>query len=161
VPPRVYAAVGGIAVVLAAIVVVAAAGLDGHGSANAGASRPPVTTPARAATPTTLRRLSTPTTQPVAVVPVVARSTGGATVTVHSPFQLTLRASGTCWVQVTDTTQRVLFSGTLHAGQQQQLPVAGAIVVRLGYTPAITISVDGVTLDLSGLAQTANVQFQS
>jgi hypothetical protein len=38
--------------------------------------------------------------------------------------------------------------------------VAGPIVVRLGYTPAIVISVDGVTLDLSGLAQTANVDFQ-
>jgi hypothetical protein len=55
----------------------------------------------------------------------------------------------------------VLFTGTLHAGQQQQLPVAGAIVVRLGYTPAMSISVDGVTLDLSGLAQTANLDFHN
>ena len=80
---------------------------------------------------------------------------------IHSPFRLTLRASGTCWVEITDATGHTLFTATLHSGQQQQIPGAGPIVVRIGYTPAMTISVDGIDLDLSGLGQTTNLSFQS
>ena len=50
---------------------------------------------------------------------------------------------------------------TLHSGQEQHLPVSGPIVVRLGYTPAVTITVDGTGIDLGGLAQTANLDFRS
>ena len=58
-------------------------------------------------------------------------------------------------------TGRSLFTGTLRSGQNQLIPSRGPIVVRLGYTPAITIAVDGVDLDLSGLAQTTSINFQS
>jgi hypothetical protein len=74
---------------------------------------------------------------------------------------MTLHATGTCWVEITDPTGRSLFTGTLRSGQNQLIPSRGPIVVRLGYTPAITIAVDGVDLDLSGLAQTTSINFQS
>jgi hypothetical protein len=74
---------------------------------------------------------------------------------------MTLHATGTCWVEITDPTGRSLFTGTLRSGQDQLIPSRGPIVVRLGYTPAITIAVDGVDLDLSGLAQTTSINFQS
>jgi hypothetical protein len=49
----------------------------------------------------------------------------------------------------------------MHAGQVQDIPAAQPIVVRLGYTPGVTISVDGVAIDLGQLAQTANVDFRT
>ena len=93
--------------------------------------------------------------------PVVARSNNGVTVSVRAPFQITLHANGTCWVQITDPTGHTLFTATLHSGQEQLIPGAEPIVVRLGYTPAVSISVDGVGIDLRGLSQTANLSFQT
>jgi cytoskeletal protein RodZ len=153
------------AFVLAVIGVVAAVGLSGHGTARATASKPHQDRAAKprsvASTPTTSAPSTTAPARVAPVAPVVARSTNGATVSVHSPFRLSLRASGTCWVEITDATGHTLFTATLHSGQQQQIPGAGPIVVRIGYTPAMTISVDGIDLDLSGLGQTTNLSFQS
>jgi cytoskeleton protein RodZ len=105
---------------------------------------------------------TTPTTTvAVPAQPAVALTSAGATVTVHSPFRLTLHATGACWVEVTDPAGKSLFSTTMHAGQVQDIPAAQPIVVRLGYTPGVTISVDGVAIDLGQLAQTANVDFRT
>ncbi len=158
-PARVYAAAGVTATVLVAIVVVAA-GLGGGGPHRAAAtpSHPrPALLPATAPSTTA----STPTTVVTQVAAVVDRSPTGATVSVHSPFQLTLEANGTCWVEIRDSAGNTLFTATLHSGDRQQIPGSGPIVVRLGYTPAMTISVDGVGLDLGGLAQTADVSFRT
>jgi cytoskeleton protein RodZ len=158
--PAAAAAIGAGTVVVV-IAAVAIAGLGDHGGARTAPSKPPppaVRRPAAAPTTTT----PTPTTvAPARVTPVVSRSTGGGTVSVHSPFRMTLHATGTCWVEITDPTGRSLFTGTLRSGQNQLIPSRGPIVVRLGYTPAITIAVDGVDLDLSGLAQTTSINFQS
>jgi cytoskeleton protein RodZ len=159
---RVYAVTIAAAFVVAVIGVVAAIGLGGHGTARATATK---VRPDRAARPPSVVSTTTSrapsTTSPAPVAPVVARTTNGATVSVHSPFRLTLHASGTCWVEITDATGHTLFTATLHSGELQQIPGAGPIVVRLGYTPAMTISVDGIDLDLSGLGQTTNLTFQS
>jgi cytoskeletal protein RodZ len=150
------------AFVVAVTGVVAAVALNGHTPARAKASN---AAPGRAEKPrslvatTTARPSTTTSTAPVA--PVVARSTNGATVSVRSPFRLTLHATGTCWVEITDAAGHTLFTTTLHSGDQQEIPGVGPIVVRLGYTPAMTISVDGTGLDLSGLGQTTNLTFQS
>jgi Domain of unknown function (DUF4115) len=98
---------------------------------------------------------------PVATVPIVARSTNGATVSVRSPSSLTLQATGACWIEVDDATGHTLFSGTLHAGQQQQIAISGPLVLHLGYTPAVIISVNSTKLDLSGLSQTASLSVQT
>ena len=158
--PAAAAAIGA-ATVVVAIAAIALAGLGDRGGAGAAASKTPPPAALRpAAAPTTTT--STPATvAPARVAPVVARSTRGATVSVHSPFQMTLHASGACWVEITDPTGRTLFNATLRPGQSQLIPSRGPIVVRIGYTPAITIAVDGVDLDLSGLAQTTSINFQS
>jgi hypothetical protein len=160
IPAPVRTGAAAIATVVVAMGVLVAAGSSGHGASHAPAR---VT---REAAPAS-RVISTPTTSPrkPVVTPVAARLTrttaGGGMVSVHTPFQLTLHATGTCWIQITDTAGRRLFTTTLHPGQEQKIPGAESIVVRLGYTPAITISVDGATLDLSGLSQTANLNFQT
>jgi hypothetical protein len=155
---RTYAAVG-TAVVVVLVVLLVAAGLGGHhgreGVAKAATAPPP---PPASVAPTTT---SPPTTAAIQTAAVVARSGNGATVSVRSPFQITLHATGTCWVEVTDPTGRTLFNETLHSGQVQLIPGATPIIVRLGYTPAMSISVDGVGLDLTGLSQTANLNFQT
>ena len=162
---RAYAVAIAAAFVVAVVGVVAAVGLSGHGKAPAAASKShqdrAVKPRSVASTPTSAAPSTTARARVVPVAPVVARSNNGATVSVHSPFRLTLRASGTCWVEITDATGHTLFTATLHSGQQQQIPGAGPIVVRIGYTPAMTISVDGIDLDLSGLGQTTNLSFQS
>jgi cytoskeleton protein RodZ len=93
-------------------------------------------------------------------VPVVTRTSNGATVSLRSPFLLTLRTTAPCWVDITDTSGTTLFAATLPGGQQQQIPGSGPIVMKLGNMSAMKISANGVDLDLSGLPQTANVTFQ-
>ncbi len=158
IPARVYAVAGSAAAIIIVAIVVATAALGTHGGPSAAADKAPVSPTTQ---PAVVSTTAPPVTAPARITPVVARSNTGATISVSSPFQLTLQASGTCWVEVTDPSGRTLFMTTLHAGQQQQIPAAGPIVVRLGYTPAVSISVDGTTLDLSGLSQTANLDFQS
>ena len=151
------------AFVVALTGVVAAVALNGHTPARAKASNAAPGRPQKprslVATTTTARPSTTTSTAPVA--PVVARSTNGATVSVRSPFRLTLHATGTCWVEITDAAGHTLFTATLHSGDQQQIPGSGPIVVRLGYTPAMTISVDGTDIELGGLGQTTNLTFQT
>ena len=160
--PAAAAAIGAGTVVVV-IAAVALAGLGDHGGARAAPSKTPTPSSVRrpAAAPTTTTSPTPTTVAPARVARVVSRSTGGATVSVHSPFRMTLHATGTCWVEITDPTGRSLFTGTQRSGQDQLIPSRGPIVVRLGYTPAITIAVDGVDLDLSGLAQTTSINFQS
>ncbi|MDP9336251.1 MAG: DUF4115 domain-containing protein [Actinomycetota bacterium] len=159
---RVSVAAIAAAFVVAVTGIVAAVALNGHSPARATASH---AHQGRAEKPrslvSTTATAAPSTTTPAPVAPVVARSTNGATVSVRNPFRLTLHANGTCWVEITDATRHTLFTATLHSGQQQEIPGAGPIVVRLGYTPAMTISVDGIDLDLSGLGQTTNLTFQS
>jgi hypothetical protein len=152
-----YAAFGSVAIVVLVVLVVAV-GLGGHRGSGAAAKTAPAAAPA-SVVPTT--DPTPPTTAEVVAAPVVARSNNGVTVSVRSPFQITLHATGTCWVQITDPTGRTLFTATLHPGQDQLIPGAEPIVVRLGYTPAVSISVDGVGIDLRGLSQTANLSFQT
>jgi hypothetical protein len=155
--PRAYAAIGSAVVVVIVVLLVALALGARHGS-GAAAKAAAVPAPTSAAPTSTS---TPPTTAPVQAAPVVARSGNGATISVRSPFQITLHAVGTCWVEVTDPTGRTLFNQTLHSGQEQLIPGATPIVVRLGYTPAMSISVDGVGIDLAGLSQTANLNFQT
>ena len=158
--PAVVAAVA--ALTLGTILAVA---YSNEGSSSSGRSRARVVT----APPTTAARrtVSAPTTTvpvaavPVATMPIVARSTNGATVSVRSPSSLTLQATGACWIEVDDAAGHTLFSGTLHAGQQQQIAISGPLVLHLGYTPAVIISVNSTKLDLSGLSQTASLSVQT
>jgi cytoskeletal protein RodZ len=150
-----------VVVVAASVLIVALAvtGLSvggGHARPKRSAvvARAPRSDPARA-------RTTTPRTQALAPtqVQLVATSPNEGTIKLSAPFILTLAAKGDCWVRIQTDTGRTLFERTLHAGQQQQLTGAAALVVRLGNTPAIGVIVNGAPLDLSRVAQTADVRF--
>jgi hypothetical protein len=147
--------------VLAAVTIAAFAAVDRAGSAPHGL--PPARTERAArARPTRLR--STTTTAPATTtttspsVPHTVVSAGGdVTVTVAFPVTLALHASGACWVQASDESGRILYRGTLQSGQQQQIPATGPLVVRLGNTSAVAVSVDNAPLALTGIANTADL----
>jgi hypothetical protein len=157
---RALSAVAAAAAIVVTIAIVVALAQSGRPARppRAQAAERPVPAPRPAATTATTQ--SVPTTIPAVTAPMVVRSTSGATVSVRSPSILTMRATGTCWVEVTDATGNTLFSGTLHPGEQQQIGVSAPLVLHLGYTPGIALSVDSSALDLNGLAQTATVDFQ-
>jgi cytoskeletal protein RodZ len=98
---------------------------------------------------------------PSNVAPVVMRTTTGATVSLGSPFLLTLRTTQACWVQITDASGAVVFTETLPPGQEQQIPGSGTIVMKLGNMTGVTISAGNVDLDLGGLPRTADITFQT
>ncbi|HUY67058.1 MAG TPA: DUF4115 domain-containing protein [Acidimicrobiales bacterium] len=68
--------------------------------------------------------------------PVLALSSTPATATYpvgSSPYQLTVSASGPCWVDATTvSTGSTLWTGTLQAGQVQQIQGSGTVRVELG-----------------------------
>ncbi len=170
IPMHVRAGVGATAVALATVGIVVGSGYADRASARVTATPPrsadarPVvapTAPPGTAPPATAPPATAPPTVPGVVTPLVTDTPSGATVTVPGPFRLTLRATGTCWVEITDAAAKTLLSTTMHAGQQQELPGVQAILVRLGYTPAMTIAVDGAAIDLGRLAQTTAVDFRT
>ncbi|MDQ1435384.1 MAG: hypothetical protein QOF59_2200 [Actinomycetota bacterium] len=158
---RLYAAATAAAALLLVAIVVAV-GVSSRGTKGAGASKAPARDVLPSTTVARATSTSTPsTTVPSNLVPVVTRTTNGATVFLRSPFVLTLRTTAPCWVDITDTSGTTLFTATLPGGQQQQIPGSGPIVMKLGNMSAMKISANGVDLDLSGLPQTANITFQA
>jgi len=152
------------AVVAAVIVGGGAVGmaLAGGGNAHRKNTSPPrrvstqVTAPATTAVPV-------PTTAaPPAQLAAQVTATGDANVSVPgSSFTLAMHATGMCWVQVSAANGQTLFTGTLYPGQDQQLIGTAPLVVRLGNTPGMTLTINGTALDLNGVAKTANVHFLS
>jgi hypothetical protein len=112
-------------------------------------------------TTTTTPPPTTTTTLPKPNAQFVVSSGGNGTVTVTVPYTLTLTVTGaSCWVSVEDSSGKTVFTGTLKSGEQQQVPGSGPLTVRLGNTAAIQMSVNGAPLNMTGVAQTANVQFE-
>jgi hypothetical protein len=143
-------------------VVIAAIGLNWLPSQSVAERRTPAARAASSAPKSGVKDSSTThTTVATRVAPVVVRTAGGAVVSVATPYMLMSRTSEKCWVQITDTPGRALFTATLRPGQTQPIPGSETVVMKLGYTPGVTISADGVRLDLHGLPQTANVMFQT
>lgn len=131
---------------------------NGHGSGNH--ASPPVQVPAAPRT-TAAPSTTTPTTAALPGVQLVNLPTGDASVSVRGPFTLSLQATGRCWVQVTGATGQTLFEGTLLQGEVQTVSGTPPLTVRLGNTRGIALRVDGSNLDLAGVANTANVRFQT
>jgi hypothetical protein len=158
---RVASAVGvgvAVAATLAGALLITTA--NGHGGAKGASSRPPAQ--AAAAPRTTVPApTTTPTTAATLVGQLVALPTGDASVSVRGPFTLALQATGRCWVQVTGANGQTLFEGTLQQGEVQMVSGVAPLTVRLGNTRGIALRVDGSNLDLAGVANTANVNFQT
>ena len=145
------------AVVAVVIATVTAVVITDNSSSPRPAAAPPATIEPTTTTPppTVTTTIAKPSAQ------FTASSGGNGTVTVTVPYTLTLTVTGPrCWVSVEDSSGTTVFTGTLKSGEQQQVPGSGPLTVRLGNTAAIQMSVNGAPLNMAGVAQTANVQFQ-
>jgi len=98
-------------------------------------------------------------TSPGATVPAPVPSTVNASVSTTStatynapagPYTVVLAATGDCWVMAADAaTGRILFTGTMGAGQTQTLTeTAGSLKVTLGAASDMTMTLDGKAVTL-------------
>ena len=80
-----------------------------------------------------------------------------------SAYTVELSATGPCWILATETaTGKVLWTGTMEAGQIQQIPATGSLVIRLGAAFVVTVTLNGEPVTLpAGHASPFDVSFQS
>jgi hypothetical protein len=162
----------GVAVVLVVVLIVT--GLHGTTPTHHGGSSTATTT---AHTPTTVaghsgtkvashggghhgRGTATTTTTTTTAAPVVsapsAVTSGGATYQVTAAtYSLSLAASsGECWVEATNpSTNAILFSGTLLAGQSHIVAATGPVTVIAGAPGVFVATVNGVAVTMPTGAQ--------
>jgi hypothetical protein len=71
-----------------------------------------------------------------------------------SPYRLTISASGPCWIDATTvSTGTTLWTGTLQAGQVQQIQGSGIVRVEMG-SLAASLAVDAAPVVLPTPTQT-------
>jgi hypothetical protein len=147
--------------VLAAIAASAVAATHISGSSRHHLRTPPAAlAPRRTSTPrTSLPRPSTTTAARQSVLRLVLTSGGDARLDVTFPVTLTLRATQPCWVLASSQAGPALYTGTLQAGQQQQISVSAPFALRLGNSPGIALFVNNLPVSLAGVANTATLTF--
>jgi hypothetical protein len=98
-----------------------------------------------------------------ALTPVTTSGSAATYQVGTATFTLTLAADGACWVEAKDpSTGQVLWSGTLQAGQTQQVPGSGQLVVRLGDARNVTVTVGGRQVALPpGFDSVVDLTFQT
>lgn len=146
----VLTAVAGLVVLVVAGSAAAAITLRG-GPATKSATAVPKTSLSKAASaaphrhprPATSTTTTTVTTLPVSLV---SSSPQAAVYRLSGAAQISINASGPCWVNIRQGNQTgpVIFSGTLGPGSTKS--VSGPAWVRLGNPPAVSISVNGTAL---------------
>jgi hypothetical protein len=78
------------------------------------------------------------------IQPTTATAAEAAYAAPTSTYTVQLSASGPCWISATQTsTGRVLWQGTMQAGQTQQIPAAGSVFLRLGAAFDVSVSLNG------------------
>ena len=76
---------------------------------------------------------TTPTSPPTKIVALSSTPTSAIYPVGTDSYQVTVKASGPCWVLATSTsTGSTLWTGTLPAGASQVIPATGTITVELG-----------------------------
>ncbi len=143
---------------MAAAVAVVAGGVGlGITLSSAGSPRHTVVASARTPAPSTKPASSAPT----AVTPASA-TTSSAVYDMTGPFTMTLATVGPCWVQATDVTGHVLWSGTMEAGQSQTFSLGPGSSLRLGAAGNARLSVAGRSLQLpAGFVSPFDLSFRS
>lgn len=151
---------GAVVVLLIALVAVGVAIGPSHPSRpshNATASGASGTSSNRSSTrtskPTTGSRSSSrrksATTVPASLQATTSSTTSADYAAPGSSYTLTLSASGSCWVLAEATSSgSTLWTGTLEAGQTQQIAATGSVLVRLGAAFVVSVSVNGVPVVL-------------
>jgi hypothetical protein len=123
--------------------------------------------PATEAAPATpAPTVTSPTTvAPKASAVLIDSNSQGARYSVQpSAASIELVATSRCWVQVRtgSAVGPVTFQATMHVGDHLPLPTTGAVWLRLGNPPGVSIVVDGTPLHLvtSSVAQPYNLELQ-
>jgi hypothetical protein len=109
-------------------------------------------------------RATTTTTVAAVVSAPSGATTHDATYQVaDAAYSLALDATnGECWVQVTDASGAVLFTGVLYAGQSHTVPATGSVTVIAGAPDAFSATVNGVPVSLpSGFQAPFTLKFLS
>ena len=89
------------------------------------------------------KRAHPATAAPTQLVATTSSSTAAIYPAPASAYQVTLAATGPCWVDAKATsTGSTVWTGTMEAGQTQVLPATGPMTVEIGSTAA-TLSMNG------------------
>ena len=87
---------------------------------------------------------TTPTTLPKQIVALTSTSTSATYPVSNVAYKVTVAASGTCWVAVSNSSSgSALWAGELQAGSVQVVQANGAVTVQMG-TPSVTLAIDNV-----------------
>jgi cytoskeletal protein RodZ len=148
-PRRLGAPLAAIGAVAILVVILIVTGLHSntpshHGKTSATVSTTTVPHPPRAHHPTT-----TTTAAPLVSAPTAATSQSATYQVADANYSLALAATnGECWVQATNNSGAVLFSGVLYAGQSHTVPATGAVTVIAGAPNAFSATVNGAHVSL-------------
>ncbi|MGD0254692.1 MAG: DUF4115 domain-containing protein [Acidimicrobiales bacterium] len=156
-----------IVVVLVAVVAVALVLAPSSSSHRRGGANSTHTTSAHSSTPSTRSGSSshkhkTPTPASQTLQPTTSSVTAAAYSVPASAYTVGLSTSGPCWVLATAmATGKVLWTGTMEAGESQQIPATGSLLVRLGAND-VTVSLNGEPVTLpAGHQSPFDLTFQS
>jgi hypothetical protein len=150
-PRRLGAPLAAIAAVTVLIVVLIVTGLHHANPPHHGSTATTVTTagPATHHPHRTHVVTTTTTAAPVVSLPSAATNHDATYQVALTSYSLALSAtSGECWIQATDGTGGVLFSGLLYAGQSHTVPATGPVTVIAGAPNAFSATVNGAPVAL-------------
>lgn len=131
-----------------------------HGGATVGAvAKSSTSTKAPTGKPTSPKKPAP--SGPHGLAPVTASTTEATYDVPGAPYSVTLSASGPCWAEAVDvSTGQVVWEGTLEAGQSETVPATTGLFLRLGNTPAVTVTAGGQTVQLpAGYATVFDLTF--
>lgn len=138
---------GAVSVIVAVTVAAIALGPSHHsGPAGPTVVHHPATTQVahRAASGAPKPKTSTSHASAGALAPVTSTSSTATYRVGSSSFTLSLLAAGACWVEASDpSTGQVLWTGTMQAGQAQQVPSSGELLLRLGDARNVAVTAGG------------------
>lgn len=161
------------AVVIGAVTAVAVVEAPSHSSsshhsattATSTVARHTVLGPARASSKSAPSKTATApshTGAPSGLDPVTASSASATYQVPSAPYTVVVSdSSGPCWMEATDSANgQVLWQGTLQPGTSQSIPAGGGLVLRLGNSPAVTLTEGGQAVRLpAGAADVIDLTF--
>jgi Domain of unknown function (DUF4115) len=152
---------GRVVVAIMAMIAVAAGAvflLDRHHSGSGSLKTVP---PATNAPPATAAAAPPATPAPAVVAPVAFDGTTAKYTAPAESFTVVLDAVGPCWVEVRrGPTGAALYAGSLGAGTQKRFDANGALWIRVGFSPNLKVSLNGVAVTIPGdRGQPVNLSF--
>jgi hypothetical protein len=151
-PRRLGAPLAAIGAVAVLIVVLIVTGLHTTNPPHHGSTATTVTTTAGTGTHHargTHEATTTTTAPPVVSAPSAATNHDATYQVAPASYSLALSATnGECWIQATESSGSVLFSGLLYAGQSHTVPATGMVTVIAGAPNSFSAAVNGSPVTL-------------